>query len=174
MKNIGETIASHKKWVQPLTQKYPGRIRIVSPAVTNGQRDAQGNVMGLGYLAEFLRGCDGCQIDYVAVHWYVISILSLCSSSGLHIHRYDSAKNVEYFKRHIRDAHHIARKPVWITEFGPQGTETEQIRFLLEVLPWLDSQDYVYRYAMQWAGKGSLVNSAGTGLSRVGHVYNTL
>jgi hypothetical protein len=94
--------------------------------------------------------------------------------SCLHSARYDKANNFEYFKKHIRDAHHIARKPIWITEFGPAGTPFEQIEFLKKALPWLDEQPYVYRYAMQWAAPGSLVNTAGTGVSEVGQVYNTL
>ena len=68
----------------------------------------------------------------------------------------------------------MSGKDVWVTEFGPQGSEDEIQDFLRQVLPWLDSQDYVYRYAMQWAGQGSLVNQAGTGLSSYGQTYNTL
>lgn len=68
MMDVAATVAAHKEWIEPL-RKYGTRIKIVSPSVTNGQRDAAGRLMGLAYLKEFMRLCDGCQIDYVGVHW---------------------------------------------------------------------------------------------------------
>jgi hypothetical protein len=73
MMDVGRTINAHKQFVQPLAEKYHGRISIVSPAIINGERDPQGRIMGLKYLEQFLAGCTGCQIDYVAVHWYAFS-----------------------------------------------------------------------------------------------------
>lgn len=90
------------------------------------------------------------------------------------IYRYDSATNVEYFKRHVEQAHRITNRDVWITEFGPHGSEDQKIDFLRDVLPWLDNQDYVFRYAMFMASPGELINNRGDGLSRLGQVYNTL
>ena len=132
MQDIGATIAAHRQWVEPL-RKYGEKLYIGSPAVTNGKRDSNtGAVMGLDYLDAFLRGCWDCKIDFINIHWY------------------DGAWNVDYFKRHVEDARRVANgRPIWITEFGPQGSEQEIQRFLREVLPWLDSQPDVHRYAMQ-------------------------
>jgi hypothetical protein len=47
--------------------------------------------------------------------------------------------------------------------------EEEEIAFLEEVLPWLDSQDYVHRYAYFMASEGSLIS--GRVLSRVGETF---
>lgn len=156
MKSIPATIAAHKKHIDPLKRRHAGRIKIASPAVTNGERDPNNQPMGLAYLDAFLKGCADCQIDYVAVHWY------------------GPAHDTASFKKHIRDAHHMSGfRKVWVTEFGPQGSEDEQLRFLEEMLPWMDGEGYVFRYAMQWAGRGSLVNEQGSALTRVGHYYNT-
>jgi hypothetical protein len=67
MKKVSETVAAHKKWVEPL-RKYGSRLKIISPAVTNGV-GSKDEPMGLEYLKQFLSGCGDCQIDYVAVHW---------------------------------------------------------------------------------------------------------
>ena len=88
--------------------------------------------------------------------------------------QYDGAWNTEYFKQHIRAARAVANgRPIWITEFGPQGSDAEVEVFLKDVLPWLDAQSDVHRYAMQMAAPGSLVSSGGNALSAVGNVYNT-
>jgi len=89
--------------------------------------------------------------------------------------RYDSAKNVGYFKNHVAEALKVANgRPVWITEFGASGTDDEIVSFMAEVFPWLDSQPQVHRYAWTMAMQGLLVNAAGDGLSRIGQAFNTL
>jgi hypothetical protein len=60
-------------------------------------------------------------------------------------------------------------RPVWITEFQGPSSEEEEITFLEEVLPWLDSQDYVHRYAYFIASEGSLIS--GRVLSRVRETF---
>ena len=51
----------------------------------------------------------------------------------------------------------------------PLSSEEEEITFLEEVLPWLDSQDYVHRYAYFMASEGSLIS--GRVLSRDGETF---
>jgi hypothetical protein len=66
---------------------------------------------------------------------------------------------------------------VWITEFGftdPNDTEDDKKKFLRAVLPWLDSQEWVFRYAMQMAAEGALIKSSGSGLSELGFIYTTV
>jgi hypothetical protein len=153
MQDVGRTVAAHKKWVQPLAKKYP-KLYIGAPAVTNGVKDpATGAPMGIPYLKAFLQGCKGCKIDFVVAHWY------------------DSAENVEYFKKHLQDVHKASGgKPVWLTEFGASG---DAEGFLRKVMPWMDKQSWLKRYAYQWAAPGVLVNGVGNGLSPLGHVYAT-
>jgi hypothetical protein len=56
-------------------------------------------------------------------------------------HRYDSAKNVEYFKSHVRSAYAAGNgRQVWITEFGPSGSSKLLFRgasLYLGVVVWI-------------------------------------
>lgn len=106
---------------------YSDRAKLGSPAVTNGDGD-----MGLNWLRSFFDACAGdCTVDFLAVHWY------------------SSASEVEGFKSHVRDAVKLAREQgisdVWVTEFQGQGGDEE--KFVEEVLPWLEGEDGVARYA---------------------------
>lgn len=60
--------AAYKTYMQP----YAGKAKLGAPAVTNG-----GGSMGLDWLAAFLDACDGCTIDFVAIHWVRTMLLSL-------------------------------------------------------------------------------------------------
>ncbi|KAH8593354.1 hypothetical protein B0O99DRAFT_480142, partial [Bisporella sp. PMI_857] len=121
---IPEAVAGHIKWMNPLAG---GNVKIGAPAVTNGPVEKS---MGLeGYLKPFLAACTSCKIDFVPIHWY------------------DSASNFAYFKLFIEQAHDIAKKPLWITEFAASGSQEEQAAFLDKALPFLDSLDYVERYS---------------------------
>jgi hypothetical protein len=64
-------------------------------------------------------------------------------------------------------------RPIWIFEFAASGTEDEQISFLQAVLPWLDSEPNVERYAYFGDFPGFLANQNGDGLSKLGQVYAT-
>ena len=44
-------------------------------------------------------------------------------------------------------AHTQTGKPLWITEFMLQDSEANQITFLEAVMPWMDQQDWIERYA---------------------------
>ncbi|KAF2102108.1 hypothetical protein NA57DRAFT_35512, partial [Rhizodiscina lignyota] len=125
-------------------------VQLGSPAVTNG-----GAPMGLTWMGNFLDSCgDDCQVDFICLHWY------------------DSYSNVAYFKSYLEGAWNQFKKPLWITEFGTtDGTDDQIASFLEEVLPWMDSQDYIQKYAFFMASDGKLVS--GTELSDYGSVYAT-
>ncbi|QDS71676.1 hypothetical protein FKW77_008023 [Venturia effusa] len=127
-----------------MTDNFAGKAKLVSPAVTNG-----GGSMGLGWLKSFMSLCTDCKIDAIAIHWY------------------DSSSNVDYFKQHIQDAHSQFGLPIYLTEFGT--TDGNDQAFLAAVLPWLDSQDYVQKYAYFMASDGKLIS--GTSLSAAGNTY---
>jgi hypothetical protein len=127
-------------------QPFSGKAKLGSPAVTNGGGDK-----GLGWLKNFLSRCSSCTIDFVAIHWY-------------------NGGDAGAFKDYIVQAHKdCGYRPVWITEFQGPSSEEEGIAFLEEVLPWLDSQDYVHRYAYFMASEGSLIS--GRHLSRIGETF---
>jgi len=131
-------------YMQYITTPYAGKAKLVSPAVTNG-----GGSMGLSWLSTFMGLCTSCQIDAVAIHWY------------------DVSTNIAYFQSHIEQAHTQSGLPVYLTEFGT--TDGNDEAFLAAVLPWLDAQDYVERYAYFMAEDGKLLS--GTELSAAGSTY---
>ncbi|KAL5313579.1 hypothetical protein ACEPPN_018000 [Leptodophora sp. 'Broadleaf-Isolate-01'] len=105
---------------------FVGRAALGAPAVTNGPG-------GLTWLREFLHLCTGCEIHFVPIHWY------------------DSATNVAYFTNYVQEAHNAAGgRQIWLTEFNGSGNIDQQAQFMRTVMPWLDAQSYVFRYAWQW------------------------
>ncbi|KAF2875363.1 hypothetical protein BDV95DRAFT_592068 [Massariosphaeria phaeospora] len=146
--------AAHKQHVQSLLEKHSD-LRIGAPAVTNGALSPVNTLMGSAYLKAFLAACDGCKIDFVVTHWY------------------DAGDNVAWFKKHLLDVYEAGgKRPVWLTEFA--ATSGDNVKFLNDVLPWLDQQDWIERYAYHWLQKGSLVTGDGAALSPLGSAYGTI
>lgn len=138
----GAAAAGYKTFMQP----FAGQAKLGSPAVTNGPAP-----MGIAYLKSFLEACSGCTVDFIPLHWY------------------DSASNVAGFKQHVSDMRDAAGgRKLWITEFGASGSTDEQEAFLKEAIPWLDSQDYVERYAYFYADGVLTQNSV---VSALGNVF---
>jgi Glycosyl hydrolase catalytic core len=135
--------AAHIKYMNP----YASQAEIGSPAVTNGGPSGGTDGMGLGWLQNFFDKCAGkCKVDFVTFHWY------------------DSGNNVAYFKNYVEDVIKLAKKngvnKVWATEFAAAGSDTEVAKFLGEVLPWMDSNDAVERYAYFMCEEGKLVSGS--------------
>ena len=141
-------------WKQYMEQ-YAGKAKLGSPAVCNGGGPVgNGATIGLNWLNNFLNTCSDCTIDFLAIHWY------------------GQANEAENFKSHVSDAKKLANgKPIWITEFKPDGSADDQANFLKEVLPWLDSSESgVERYAVfQVDG----VLTSGNSLTSLGDMYNS-
>ncbi len=150
--NAATAAAAHIKYMNP----YAGQAKIGSPAVTNGGPSGGTDGMGLGWLRNFFDRCNGnCKVDFLAFHWY------------------DSADNVAYFKNYVSDVIKLAKEKgvqkVWLTEFAAAGSDAQVAKFLAEVLPWMDSNDAIERYAYFMCSDGRLVN--GNSLSTVGKAY---
>lgn len=150
--SVDDAIRGWKTHIQPLkSAKRP--MYLGSPAVTNAVDTPS---TGLGWLRSFMQKCDGCDIDFITIHWYA------------------STPNVAYFKQHINAARDVAQgRPIWITEFKIMGSADVVKGFLDEVMPWLDESDDVHRYAyfMATTGDGFLINDKGDGLSDLGSAY---
>jgi hypothetical protein len=141
--DIQTAVSAYQQFMQP----FAGKAKLGAPAVTNG-----GGQMGLQYMEYFIGNCSGCTIDFVNIHWY------------------DSATNFAYFKSHVENAYSMGGGlPVWITEFAGSGTAEEQNAFLEVVIPWLDAQPYVERYAYFMAEEGVLLS--GNSLSTLGSTF---
>ena len=120
--DVGTAVAKHRELVQPYADKG---IKIGSPAVPNGGEDNK----GLSYLKNFLDQCTGCTIDFVSIHW-----------------QSEAATDVSTFTDHVKKAHELTGKPVWVTEYqAPAGVD--QVKFLKDASAWMDQQDFVQRYA---------------------------
>lgn len=144
--------AAHIKYMNP----YADSVRIGSPAVTNGGPKGGTDGTGLGWMQKFFDQCAGkCKVDFLAFHWY------------------DSATNVAYFKNYVEDVIDMAKKngvnKVWLTEFGAAGSDEQVAKFLKEVLPWMDANDAIERYAYFMCREGKLVN--GKAMSALGKAY---
>jgi len=141
-----------KAW-KTYMEPYAGKAQLGSPAVTNSGSAGQ----GLDWLNSFMGNCSSdCTIDFVAVHWY------------------DSNGSVDYFKQYMQKAsQQAAGKPIWITEFGMNGaSDSDQANFLNQVIPWLEAQDFVARYAYFGDFTNILVDSSGA-LTAAGTAYNS-
>jgi Glycosyl hydrolase catalytic core len=151
--DAGTAASLWRQYMEP----YSCSAYLGAPAVTNG-----GPPMGLAWLKDFLGQCSDCTIDFVPIHWY------------------DSATNIDYFKNYVQDAYTAGgQRPIWITEFGfVSGSEEDINNFFAEILPWLDSLDYVDRYSHFMADNNQgllpLVASSGNVLSNIGGTYNTI
>ncbi|KAK4539401.1 hypothetical protein LTR36_010964 [Oleoguttula mirabilis] len=160
--SVNASVTAYRTAMQP----FAGRIPIGAPAITTS-----GAPGGLTYLGYFLGNCTACTFDFVNVHWYS--------------NKYAGASYFESFinqARVVRDTYpQTAGKPIWVTEFGldnddagaPVYTDADLQAFLQKVMPWMDQQADIARYAYFMAAEGILINSAGTGLSGNGIVYNS-
>ncbi|KAI4147831.1 MAG: hypothetical protein L6R39_003001 [Caloplaca ligustica] len=128
--NVGQSVQGWKEYMEPFHEKHNGAVKLGSPSVCNGPDQNQ----GLAYLSSFLASCDGCHVDFLAIHWY-----GLASDEG-----------VQNLKDHIGKATDIAEgRPIWLTEFQPLGSDEQQAEFLNKILPWLDDKSNgVERYAL--------------------------
>ncbi|RAO68623.1 uncharacterized protein BHQ10_004635 [Talaromyces amestolkiae] len=139
--------AGYQTYMQPLA----GKTRIGAPAVTNAGNGVLA-YMGLGWLEYFFDDCQGCHVDFIPLHWYAN----------------DTAAN---FEAYLTQAYDRFQKPIWVTEFQLQDSDANQVAFLQEVLPWMDQQSWIERYAYFGPFETFLINGAGNGLSDVGKAY---
>ncbi|RDL38550.1 uncharacterized protein BP5553_02890 [Venustampulla echinocandica] len=140
----------YKKYMEP----FAGKAQLGSPAVTSDQQDP---TKGIPWLKRFLSACDGCTIDFINIHWY---------GGG------DLALAVKNFQDQVQAAYKAggSKKPIWVTEFRYEGADANG--FLKQVIPWLDSQASVERYAYFMAAQGFLTD--GKALSTTGKTYVSL
>ena len=157
--DVGSAVAAFNQYMKPYAS---ANILLGSPSVTNGAgTNSAGIPQGLDWLSAFVKQCIGCPVSFVSIHWY--GCQNGCSVSD----------DVADFKSHVQSAIKAAvnpatgqNVPVWVTEFQ---SFTDPESFLGEVLPWLDGEGGVERYAYFMATEGILVN--GGTVSAVGAKY---
>ncbi|KID75887.1 Alkali-sensitive linkage protein 1 [Metarhizium brunneum] len=145
--SAADAATNHVKYMNPCD----GKALVGAPAITNS------NVPGEGrdWLKQFVSECEtkGCKYDFCNVHWY------------------SPAAQLDQFFEHIEEAHVICgKKPIFVTEFAPTGSDSEIDDFMTKAIPKLDSLDYVYGYSYFMIQPNSLLSSA-TSLSSVGKIF---
>lgn len=147
--SVDQSVTAYKKAMQP----FAGKIRLGAPAVSDG-----GAPTGLTYLRDFMGNCTGCTFDFINIHWY------------------NNVYAFGYLQYYVEQAYKQFGLPIWITEFGIDGsggTDAQYQAFLQQALPWLDAVPYVERYAWFLDAPGYLINANGSGLSAQGMIYNS-
>lgn len=147
--SINQSVTAYKKAMQP----FAGKVRLGAPAVTDGVSPS-----GLTYLRDFMGNCTGCTVDFINIHWY------------------NNVYAFSYLQYYVQQAYKMFGLPIWITEFGIDGsggTDAQYQAFLQQALPWLDAVPYVERYAWFLDAPGYLINANGSGLSAQGMIYNS-
>lgn len=112
------------------------------------------------YLDAFFDDCPGCQVDYVAVHWYNCDLPSLRD----YLEPGDGLDGFEQYG-----------VPIWLTEFScnPSASVAEQEAFMREAIPYLETNPHVFRYSWFSAGpipNAKLINDDGSPTA-LGQVY---
>eukprot|EP01119_Soliformovum_irregulare_P014409 TRINITY_DN3940_c0_g1_i1.p1 TRINITY_DN3940_c0_g1~~TRINITY_DN3940_c0_g1_i1.p1 ORF type:complete len:265 (+),score=45.71 TRINITY_DN3940_c0_g1_i1:2-796(+) len=148
-----------KQYFMPLRAEG---IQVSAPAVSNGPT-------GIPWLREFFAACQGCQVDFIPLHYY---------GPGL--------TNFYYYLNTFHLAFQDRCGAFWITEYADTNWSpssplptSEVVSFMEATLPRLDSFPWLHRYS--WYGPfrnigsvgegASLVNPSNGALSQLGEVY---
>lgn len=152
-----DAAAGHQAYIEPFADSH----QIGTPNVlwNNVGSSSGGNYDTAQWTQYFLGNCTGCHFDYAAIHYY-----QDCNPPN-------GESGAAWFQGNVTDAYNTLGLPVWVTEFQCYGSEDQQVAFLQQVLPWLDEQSYVEKYAYFGVFPGFLVNAAGNGLSSLGMTY---
>jgi hypothetical protein len=114
-----------------------------------------------GWLKDFydLATEQDIRIDVIGVHWY---------DWGSNPTNSPNANATDVFNRfvtYLDDVHELYGLPIWITEFNANINRTNQVNyeFMQLALPYLESLDYVERYAWfePFSGVADYVDSSG-------------
>lgn len=133
-------------------------LKIVGPAV-NYCGGGCNQTNPVQYLKDFFAACPGCQVDYIAIHWYA------CTGDAL--------------LGYINDFRQF-KKPIWVTEFSCgdswRYSLDGQKQYMLEALTVLETDPDVFRYSW-FAGRTTAIPNADLlgangKLTELGQLYN--
>lgn len=123
-----------------------------------------------GWLDEFNKIAQqrNVRFDFVAVHWYD------WGSNPANTPNASASVIFNRFKDYLGKVHNKYNLPIWITEFNanPNRGNATQEAFLKLALPYLESLDYVERYAyFQPNGGAANYKDTSGNLTNIGELY---
>jgi hypothetical protein len=130
-------------------------IPIVSPAVNfcgsaaNPSQCSDPTVTTpYAYLKDFFAACAGCEVDYVAVHWYNCDLPSLKAYLEGNT---STGGGLEGFLQF--------GKPIWVTELACDNSHSvvEQKAYMQAAVAYLESNPNVFRYS--WFSANNIPNA---------------
>jgi hypothetical protein len=151
-------------WTQLQATAKAAGVGIVSPAMNFcGPAASCNGTDPYQYLTDFFAACTGCEVDYIAVHWYNCDLPSLQD----YLEPGGSLAGFYQFN-----------KPIWLTEFScdTSATAAQQEAYMRAAIPYLESNSHVFRYSWFSADpipNAKLVNSDGSPTA-LGVVYRDL
>jgi hypothetical protein len=143
-------------------------LKLVSPAVNfcGGDCHSEGPS---DYLEDFFSACDGCRVDYIAIHIYV--------SCGAGEDGYQDNR-AKWLIDHVNDYKtKFPGYPLWLTEFACSGNPSidEQTMFLQDAVEFLENEPRIMKYAWFAGRADNMVNvdllGANGQLTQVGQAY---
>jgi hypothetical protein len=155
-------------------ETHANGIPIVSPAVNfcGSSSDTSGCTVPsitdpYSYLKAFFAACQGCRVDYIAVHWYNCDLASLQAYIEGNINNGGTLEGFVQFG-----------KPIWLTEFACDNSHpvAEQKAYMQAAIPYLENNPHIYRYS--WFSSTAIPNAmladtSGT-LTELGATYIAL
>ncbi len=158
-------------WPQLQAKAKAAGLPLVSPAVNfcGSKTDSTGCsdptvTDPYSYLKDFFAACVGCQVDYIAIHWYN------CDLPSLRGYIEGNGAGLAGFTQF--------GKPLWLTEFSCPGSHSvaDQQAYMEAAIPYLESNPHIYRYS--WFSStaiptAQLANSDGS-LTDLGRTYVSL
>ncbi|EIW61711.1 uncharacterized protein TRAVEDRAFT_27227 [Trametes versicolor FP-101664 SS1] len=110
-------------WKQHIQPKAALGYKLASPAMSSRPNGHQ-------WMKDFMAACDGCTVDYQAVHWYDIGFDTL--------------------KSYLTQYHNELGLPIMLTEFadqnfngGSQASSSEIFQFMGQALEFIDNTDWM-------------------------------
>ncbi|KAI4155014.1 MAG: hypothetical protein LQ340_001270 [Diploschistes diacapsis] len=145
-------------WMQQLQNWTTAGATVGAPCMLTNDAD-------FDWLESFLGYCTGCDIGFIAIHW-----INTLDAGG-------APSSIANFKEIVNKAIGIAKgKPVWVDNILASGAHADTTAFLSEIVPWLESNDNVARYAYSGPARtdsSSLLNPDGS-ISALGSFYANL
>ncbi|KAF9029521.1 hypothetical protein BDZ89DRAFT_715481 [Hymenopellis radicata] len=117
-------------WKQNINSLAGSGVKLGSPAISSAPS-------GKTWMTQFLNACNGCTIDFLAIHWY--------------------GEGVQNFIAYVQMIHAtFPGRSICVTEFAETRTDpTLNYNFMIDAVKFLDGASYVQCYALFAFGRNA-------------------